>query len=117
MAALWRATRWYKRQHLDEEPPAKPFRVYVLLRHRSTFNKAYLPTNPYAMTLQDALFICYKQSPYNSYSDAFSQRSSSPRLIVEETCNDSDIMNILIDLEDGQEEPDYLKVDKSLPAF
>ncbi|GFW29233.1 hypothetical protein TNCV_4133061 [Trichonephila clavipes] len=25
MAALWRATGWYKRQHLSEESPAKPF--------------------------------------------------------------------------------------------
>ncbi|GFT04693.1 hypothetical protein TNCV_334421 [Trichonephila clavipes] len=31
--ALWRATGWYKRQHLSEESPAKPFRVCVRLRH------------------------------------------------------------------------------------
>ncbi|GFX81674.1 hypothetical protein TNCV_4645121 [Trichonephila clavipes] len=35
MVALWRTTRWYKRQHLSEESPAKPFRVCVLLRQRS----------------------------------------------------------------------------------
>ncbi|GFY15257.1 hypothetical protein TNCV_1570681 [Trichonephila clavipes] len=27
MAALWRATGWYKRQHLGGESPAKPFRM------------------------------------------------------------------------------------------
>ncbi|GFW28386.1 potassium voltage-gated channel subfamily H member 6 [Trichonephila clavipes] len=36
----------------------------------------------------------------------FSQCSSSPRLIEDKTFNDSDIMNNLIDYEDGQEEPD-----------
>ncbi|GFV92575.1 hypothetical protein TNCV_1374261 [Trichonephila clavipes] len=54
-------------------------------------------------TLKDALFICYKQSPDNAHSDAFSQRSSSPRLIEDETFNDSDIINSLINYEDGQE--------------
>ncbi|GFU82930.1 transposable element Tcb1 transposase [Trichonephila clavipes] len=39
-------------------------------------------------TLQDALFICYKQSPENVHSVAFSQRSSSLRLIEDETLND-----------------------------
>ncbi|GFT05648.1 hypothetical protein TNCV_1045081 [Trichonephila clavipes] len=34
---------------------------------------------------------------------AFSERSSSPRLIVDETFNDSVIMNNLINFEDGQE--------------
>ncbi|GFT14985.1 hypothetical protein TNCV_4315731 [Trichonephila clavipes] len=29
MAALCRATGWYKRQHLSEETPAKPFRRFV----------------------------------------------------------------------------------------
>ncbi|GFV01079.1 hypothetical protein TNCV_1010001 [Trichonephila clavipes] len=33
---------------------------------------------------------------------AFSQRSSSPRLIEDETFNDSDIINNLINYEDGQ---------------
>ncbi|GFU70166.1 uncharacterized protein TNCV_5057601 [Trichonephila clavipes] len=66
------------------------------------------------MTLQDALFICYKQSPDNAHSVTFSQRSSSPRLIEDETFNDSDIMNNLIDYEDGQEEPDSLRVDKNM---
>ncbi|GFW02457.1 hypothetical protein TNCV_2454741 [Trichonephila clavipes] len=50
---------------------------------------------------------------------AFFQLSSSPRLIEDETFNDSDIMNNLIDSEDGQEEPDSLRVDKICrdPAF
>ncbi|GFX00459.1 uncharacterized protein TNCV_2091091 [Trichonephila clavipes] len=46
-------------------------------------------------------------------SVAFSQRSSSPRLIEDETFNDSDINNNLIDYEDGQEEPDSLRADKN----
>ncbi|PRD18953.1 UNVERIFIED_CONTAM: hypothetical protein NCL1_58925 [Trichonephila clavipes] len=58
------------------------------------------------LTLQDALFICYKQSPDNAHSVAFFQRSCSPRLIEDETFNDSDNMNNLIDYEGGQEEPD-----------
>ncbi|PRD23848.1 UNVERIFIED_CONTAM: hypothetical protein NCL1_45296 [Trichonephila clavipes] len=39
-------------------------------------------------TLQDALFICYKQSPDNARSVAFSQRANSPRLIEDKTLND-----------------------------
>ncbi|GFX00203.1 hypothetical protein TNCV_296921 [Trichonephila clavipes] len=46
-------------------------------------------------TLQDALFICYKQSPDNALSVAFSQCSCSARLIEDETFNDSDIINNL----------------------
>ncbi|GFX62388.1 uncharacterized protein TNCV_1381131 [Trichonephila clavipes] len=65
-------------------------------------------------TLQDALFTCYKQSPDNVHSVPFSKRSSSPRLIEDETFNDSDIINNLIDYEDGQEEPDSLRVDKNM---
>ncbi|GFS86872.1 hypothetical protein TNCV_215941 [Trichonephila clavipes] len=34
--------------------------------------------------------------------------SSSPRLIEDETFNDSDIINNMMDYEDGQEEPDSL---------
>ncbi|GFS93787.1 uncharacterized protein TNCV_798871 [Trichonephila clavipes] len=64
--------------------------------------------------LQDALFLCYKQSPDNAHSVAFSQRSSTLCLIEDETFNDSDIMNNLIDYEDGQEEPDSLRVDKNI---
>ncbi|GFU50036.1 hypothetical protein TNCV_2362901 [Trichonephila clavipes] len=50
MAALCRATGWYKRQHLSEETPAKPFLVCVRLRQTVTchlldddnaVNKAY----------------------------------------------------------------------------
>ncbi|GFX99164.1 hypothetical protein TNCV_2493451 [Trichonephila clavipes] len=51
---------------------------------------------------------------------AFSQRYSSPRMIEEEPFNDSDIINNLIDYEDGQEEPDSLRADKNMqrdPAF
>ncbi|GFW24246.1 hypothetical protein TNCV_738721 [Trichonephila clavipes] len=51
---------------------------------------------------------------------AFSQRSSSPRFIEDEIFNDSNIMNNLIYYEDGQEEPDSLRVDKNMhrdPAF
>ncbi|GFU39415.1 uncharacterized protein TNCV_3454571 [Trichonephila clavipes] len=54
-------------------------------------------------TLQDALFICYKLSPDNAHSVAFSQHSSNLRLIEDETFNDSDIINNLINYEDGQE--------------
>ncbi|GFX35748.1 hypothetical protein TNCV_745411 [Trichonephila clavipes] len=43
------------------------------------------------------------ESPDNAHSVAFSQRSRSPRLIEDETFNGSDIMNNLIDYEDGQE--------------
>ncbi|GFV16483.1 uncharacterized protein TNCV_4785451 [Trichonephila clavipes] len=31
MAALWRLTGWYKKQHLSEEIPAKPFRWLATL--------------------------------------------------------------------------------------
>ncbi|GFV38587.1 hypothetical protein TNCV_132261 [Trichonephila clavipes] len=51
-------------------------------------------------TLQDALFICYKQSPHNASSIAFSQRASSRRMNEDETVNDSDIINNLINYED-----------------
>ncbi|GFX98473.1 uncharacterized protein TNCV_4002421 [Trichonephila clavipes] len=70
-------------------------------------------------TLQDALFTCYKQSPDNVHSVPFSKRSSSPRLIEDEAFNDSDIINILIEYEDGQEEPDSLRADKNMqgPSF
>ncbi|GFW85552.1 uncharacterized protein TNCV_852041 [Trichonephila clavipes] len=65
-------------------------------------------------TLQEALFICYKQSPDNAHSVAFSQRSSSPRLTEDEIFNDSNIINNLILYEDGQEEPDSLRADKNI---
>ncbi|GFU68825.1 hypothetical protein TNCV_1548091 [Trichonephila clavipes] len=35
MAALCSAIGWYKKQHLSEETPAKPFLVCVRLRHWS----------------------------------------------------------------------------------
>ncbi|GFV80649.1 hypothetical protein TNCV_4618111 [Trichonephila clavipes] len=48
---------------------------------------------------------------------AFSQHSSSLRLIEDETFNDSGIFNNLIDYEDGQEEPDSLRQVCRDPAF
>ncbi|GFV91744.1 uncharacterized protein TNCV_4763091 [Trichonephila clavipes] len=65
-------------------------------------------------TLQDALFICYKHSPDNAHSVVFSQRSNSPRFIEDETFNDSDIINNLMDYEDGREEQDSLRADKNM---
>ncbi|GFW95821.1 uncharacterized protein TNCV_5023561 [Trichonephila clavipes] len=61
---------------------------------------------PQELILQETLFICYKQSPdNNAHSVAFSQRSSSRRLIEDQTFNGYDIINNLIDYDDGQEEP------------
>ncbi|GFT25407.1 uncharacterized protein TNCV_182341 [Trichonephila clavipes] len=40
--------------------------------------------------------------------------SSSPRLIEDETFNDNDIINNLIDYEDGQEEPESLRADTNM---
>ncbi|PRD32135.1 UNVERIFIED_CONTAM: hypothetical protein NCL1_21395 [Trichonephila clavipes] len=59
----------------------------------------------YLYTLPEALLICYKQSPDNARSVALSLRANIPRLVEDETFNDSDIINNLIDYEDGQEEP------------
>ncbi|GFU86265.1 uncharacterized protein TNCV_369211 [Trichonephila clavipes] len=58
-----------------------------------------------------------KQSPDNELSVALSQRTNSPRLIEDETFNDSDIINNLIDYVDGQEEPDSLRADKILAGI
>ncbi|GFW52184.1 uncharacterized protein TNCV_2426311 [Trichonephila clavipes] len=71
----------------------------------------------YIRTLQDARLIGYKQSLDNTRSIAFSQHTSSTHLIDDETFNDSDIINTLIDYEDGQEEPDSLRVDKIYPGM
>ncbi|GFX00841.1 hypothetical protein TNCV_4578081 [Trichonephila clavipes] len=49
------------------------------------------------------MLISDKQSPDNAHSVAFSQRSSSPHLIEDETFNHSEIINDLINCEDGQE--------------
>ncbi|GFW07919.1 uncharacterized protein TNCV_3920521 [Trichonephila clavipes] len=57
---------------------------------------------------RDALFICYEQSSDNARSIAF----SCLRSIEEETFNDSDIINNLIDCGDGQEEPYSLRAYK-----
>ncbi|GFS49696.1 transposable element Tcb1 transposase [Trichonephila clavipes] len=43
-----------------------------------------------------------------------SDQLSNPRLIEDETFNDSDITNNLVDYEDGQEEPDSLRADKNM---
>ncbi|GFT23447.1 uncharacterized protein TNCV_2017011 [Trichonephila clavipes] len=67
-------------------------------------------TATYIYTLQDVLFIYYKQSPDNACLVAFSQFASSPCLIEEEIFNDSEFINNLIDYEDGQEEPDSLNM-------
>ncbi|GFW85490.1 uncharacterized protein TNCV_145351 [Trichonephila clavipes] len=61
----------------------------------------------YICTLQDALFIGYKQSLDNARSIVF-QRTGSTLLIEGETFNVSNIIKNLIDYEDGQE-PDILE--------
>ncbi|GFT75118.1 uncharacterized protein TNCV_2244891 [Trichonephila clavipes] len=66
----------------------------------------------YKYTLQDALFICYKQSADNTPLVAFSQRAINPRLIEDETFNDCGIINNLKDYVDEQEEPDSLRADE-----
>ncbi|PRD34054.1 UNVERIFIED_CONTAM: hypothetical protein NCL1_15782 [Trichonephila clavipes] len=53
-------------------------------------------------------------SPDNTHSVAFSQCSSSLHLIEDETFNDRDIINNLMDYEDGQEEPDSLRANKNM---
>ncbi|GFT21786.1 uncharacterized protein TNCV_2970251 [Trichonephila clavipes] len=66
----------------------------------------------YIFPLQDTLFICYELSLDNARSVTFSQRANSPLSIEDETLNDGDIINKLIDYVDGQEEPDSLQADK-----
>ncbi|GFV70774.1 uncharacterized protein TNCV_1946841 [Trichonephila clavipes] len=55
-----------------------------------------------------------KSLPTKRIQFAFSQRSSSPHLTEGKTFSDSDIINNLIDYEDGQEEPDFLRADKNM---
>ncbi|GFX62289.1 pro-Pol polyprotein [Trichonephila clavipes] len=62
----------------------------------------------------DALFICYEQSPDNAGSVALSQRANNPRLFEDETFDDSDIINNLVDYENGQEELDPLRANKNM---
>ncbi|GFY09647.1 uncharacterized protein TNCV_381421 [Trichonephila clavipes] len=66
-------------------------------------------TAMYINAFQDALFFCYKQSPNNAHSVAFSEHTKSSRLIEDEIFNDRDIINHLIDYEEG---PDSLGVYK-----
>ncbi|GFX41023.1 hypothetical protein TNCV_2217211 [Trichonephila clavipes] len=54
-------------------------------------------TAVYIYTLQDALFTCYKQSPDNACSVAFSQLSNTQCLIEDETLNDYGIIHNLTD--------------------
>ncbi|GFV76929.1 uncharacterized protein TNCV_689991 [Trichonephila clavipes] len=58
----------------------------------------------------------FQRSPIKSTCEVSHELQTSlcPRLIEEETLNDSDIINDLIDYEDGQEEPDSLRGDKNM---
>ncbi|GFV32279.1 uncharacterized protein TNCV_1675651 [Trichonephila clavipes] len=71
----------------------------------------------YIHTLQDALFIGYKQSFVNARLIAFSQRTSSTHLIEGDCQYDSDIINNLIIYEDEREEPDTLRAVKLYAEF
>ncbi|GFU69529.1 uncharacterized protein TNCV_1350891 [Trichonephila clavipes] len=62
--------------------------------------------------LENALFVGYKQSHDNARSIDLSLPTNSTHMIEDETFNDSDIINNLIDYEDRQEEPDLLKANK-----
>ncbi|GFU77560.1 uncharacterized protein TNCV_3499331 [Trichonephila clavipes] len=70
----------------------------------------------YIYTLQDALFIGYRQSLDNArvplLSLSLSQRTSSTHLIEDEIFNDNDIINNWINYEGGQKEPGSLRTDK-----
>ncbi|GFW26625.1 transposable element Tcb1 transposase [Trichonephila clavipes] len=60
------------------------------------------------------------RTPLVRIAVAFYQRSSSSRLIEDETFNDSGIINNLIDFKDGQGELDSLRADTNMhrdPAF
>ncbi|GFX21235.1 transposable element Tc1 transposase [Trichonephila clavipes] len=61
-------------------------------------------------------FIVYEEG----FHQPIKRTKHSPRLIEDEAFNDCDIMKSLIDYENGQEEPDSLRVDKNTqrdPAF
>ncbi|GFX18627.1 uncharacterized protein TNCV_3310881 [Trichonephila clavipes] len=66
----------------------------------------------YIYTLEESLFICYKQSNENPLLVAFSQRTHSLNWIEDEAFKDNETINNLIDYEDGQEEADSFRVDK-----
>ncbi|GFX53753.1 hypothetical protein TNCV_1596991 [Trichonephila clavipes] len=65
----------------------------------------------YIFTFQGALLIDYEQSLDKARSITFSQRSSSKRLLEDETFNDNEVINNFIDYEEQQEEPDSRRTD------
>ncbi|GFS94001.1 uncharacterized protein TNCV_4480511 [Trichonephila clavipes] len=111
---------------LPSESQVLPLMFYKLGKYLFSVSQALGPYSPapplcgglrYAtemQTLHDALFICYKQSLDNAHSVPFSQLSSSPLLIQDDTFNDSDIINNLTDYREGQEESDPLRADKNI---
>ncbi|GFT52952.1 hypothetical protein TNCV_1460521 [Trichonephila clavipes] len=88
---------------------SEPNRELMEIPWKSSLMEASLFQNIY--TLPDALFIGYKHSLDNVRSVVFSQSTSSTHLIEDEIFNDRDIMNNLVDYEDEQEEPDFLRAD------
>ncbi|GFX72654.1 hypothetical protein TNCV_4062501 [Trichonephila clavipes] len=66
----------------------------------------------YLYTLQESLFICYKQSFYDTRSFAFARHANSARLFEDETVNHNGIIDNLIVHEDGQKEPDSMTADE-----
>ncbi|GFV63378.1 uncharacterized protein TNCV_3286201 [Trichonephila clavipes] len=98
---------------------------YKLVKYVLSVSQALGPKSPaspgdagvYVMPLKCRHFktLCsfVIKSQDNVHSVALSQLSSNPRLIEDETFNDSDIINDLIDYEDGQE-PDSLRADKNM---
>ncbi|GFX13065.1 uncharacterized protein TNCV_2357211 [Trichonephila clavipes] len=56
--------------------------------------------------------IYVKTSSYNVSPIAFSQLANSTSLTKDETVDNGDILNNLIDYKDGQKEPDYMRADE-----
>ncbi|GFU72326.1 hypothetical protein TNCV_4715371 [Trichonephila clavipes] len=102
-----------RRSGLESPPPDRTkwfwihCNVFYLFTSDAMENARPLPLKVF----QDTLVIYYKQFPDNAHSIAFSQRPNSPRLIDDETYNDSGIINSLISYDDGQEEPNSLRAD------
>ncbi|GFV09547.1 uncharacterized protein TNCV_3159441 [Trichonephila clavipes] len=94
--------------------------IFYLFTSDVTENVRTPPPESQILPLIQCFSNCgeHDRPPDNAHSVAFSQHSSSPRLIEDETFNDRDIINNLINYEDGQE-PDSLRVDKICndPAF